>query len=362
MQHDLPDVTDLLARRAEIPRGRWTTDRWGRLVAGAFVMAFLLPVCLQEGGYGQAFVLLAAGTGAVLVLTALAGWCPFHELFKRLGIKDREEVFAEGLRAHTRLEPRPEAFPPLAPGARALESSPIHEAEEAHEYNRMVRRHGWLLNKPFVDMLSAEHGDLKQARVLDLGTGPGWIPIQLALRHPGWECWAVDVSEDMLALGREHARACGVADRVHFVKAGADSLPFEAGSFDLVVSHFVLHHLPRPETLFDEAARVAGNRGRVVIKDLRRVARLKAAVLLAFSKLVLRYSAAQMKMYRESIAAALTMAEVRASLQRSRLAGADVRGFRGLDFVITSLPARRAPQPERPAAARASRRELARVS
>jgi len=44
----------------------------------------------------------AALTGLQLVVTAVIGWCPFHELIKRLGVKDREEVFAEELRGCVR--------------------------------------------------------------------------------------------------------------------------------------------------------------------------------------------------------------------------------------------------------------------
>ena len=67
---------------------------------------------------------------------------------------------------------------------------------------------------------------------------------------------------------------------------------------------------------------------------MRRQPRWKAALLLFFSKHVLRYSPLQLHMYRESLAAALTFGEARAALARSRLALGAVRGFRGLDFVI----------------------------
>ncbi len=130
-------------------------------------------------------------------------------------------------------------------GSRVLESSPVHEAEEADEYGAMIRRHAWLLNQPMVTMLSKT--GLTRGRVLDIGTGPGWIPVELALRHPQWEIWAVDPSEDMLTHAEEAARRAGVSSRMHFIKGEAGALPFERGMFDLVYSHFVLHHLPRPK-------------------------------------------------------------------------------------------------------------------
>src|SRR5262249_157628 len=91
---------------------------------------------------------------------------------------------------------------------RILESSPVHPADEAVEYDGMVRRHAGLLNRPFVTMLGRL--GLERGRVLDLGTGPGWIPIELAERQPGWEIWGIDCSQDMLDRARSHAAAAGV--------------------------------------------------------------------------------------------------------------------------------------------------------
>ncbi|MFH1023162.1 MAG: class I SAM-dependent methyltransferase [Planctomycetota bacterium] len=221
-----------------------------------------------------------------------------------------------------------------APRSRILESRPVHLSEEAVEYDAMVRRYLWLLNRPFVEIVSRL--GLERGRVLDVGTGPGWIPIELALRHPGWEIWAVDASEDMLTRARRHAREAGVDGRVHFVHGDATDLPFETGEFDLSVSHFMLHHITRPEFLFNEMARVTRGGGRVLIKDLLRQPKWKASFLLAFSKRVLGYNEGQLRMYRESMASAFTVEEVRAALKNSRLCMSNIRGFRGLDFVVAA--------------------------
>src|SRR5262245_5628288 len=186
---------------------------------------------------------------------------------------------------------------------RVLEPHPIPEAEESASYDAMVRRQRGRLNRAFVDFV--QHIGLERGRVLDIGTGPGWIPIELAARQPGWEIWGLDASADMLALAERHASATGVADRVHFVAGDATDLPFDDGMFDLVISHFTLHHVDRPEQLFNEAARVVRGGGKVVIKDLRRPPRWQAALLVAFSRYVLGQTTSQLQMYRDSLAAAL---------------------------------------------------------
>ncbi len=220
----------------------------------------------------------------------------------------------------------------ISPRPRILESSPIHETDEAVEYDAMVRRHFGLLNRPFVKMILAEGPE--KACVLDIGTGPGWIPVELALQRPEWEIWGMDISADMVERARCHAVEAGVADRVHFSCGSATRLPFQNGDFDMVTSHFMLHHLDQPELLFNEMARVTRGGGRILIKDLVRQANWKAAFLLMFSKYVLRYSELQLQMYRESMTAALTFSELRRALKNSRLNMADVSSFRGLDFIV----------------------------
>jgi hypothetical protein len=88
--------------------------------------------------------------------------------------------------------------------------------------------------------------------------------------------------------------------------------------------------------MFDEAARVVRGGGKVIIKDLARPARWKAALLLTFTRYLGGYSRMQQQMYRESLGAALTVTEVRRTLQHSGLAMARVRGCRGLDYIIVS--------------------------
>ena len=223
-----------------------------------------------------------------------------------------------------------------AKGGRILESSPVHEREEASEYDDMVQRHQRLLNRPFVHLISKAMRGRKNITVLDVGTGPGWIPIELARQHPTWTIHALDASADMLERGRMHAERAGVAERIHFHKGDALDLPFEPGRFDLAVSHFMLHHLAEPEKLFNAMQRVCKPNGQVMIKDLRRQAAWKSALLMGFSKHVLRYSGEQLRMYRESLDAALTIDEVKVALRRSNLSEARVKGFRGLDFIIHS--------------------------
>ena len=80
----------------------------------------------------------------------------------------------------------------------------------------------------------------KTPSILDIGTGSGCIAITLALRLPGAQVTAADVSPDALDVARRNAEAHGVAGRIRFVEADALDASFAekaGGPFDLVISN-----------------------------------------------------------------------------------------------------------------------------
>ena len=75
------------------------------------------------------------------------------------------------------------------------------------------------------------------ATILDLGTGSGAIALGLAHHYPEAKVTAVDRSDEALALARENAAACGLAERVTLQRSNwFDGLPPEA-RFDLIVAN-----------------------------------------------------------------------------------------------------------------------------
>ena len=93
-------------------------------------------------------------------------------------------------------------------------------------------------------------------RVLDLGTGTGAAAFEAARRFPSAEVVGVDLAEQMLAQARLKTPS-ELAGRVTFQAADAERLPFDDGSFDLVL---LANMIP----FFDELARVVAPGGHVV--------------------------------------------------------------------------------------------------
>ncbi len=112
--------------------------------------------------------------------------------------------------------------------------------------------------------------------VLDVGCGRGLLLVGAAKRLTSGRATGVDrwvtgaVTSNRPEAALENARAEGVIDRVEACEGDARSLPFAAGSFDVVVSNFVLHEMDtraQRDTMLREIARVLRPGGRVALCD-----------------------------------------------------------------------------------------------
>ena len=113
------------------------------------------------------------------------------------------------------------------------------------------------------ESLDAVEG-LEVRRVLDVGCGAGQelLPFATAL---GAQCVGMDVAEEVGLAGRELFAAHAPAARVAFVRATAESLPFEAGSFDVAVCRLALPYTDNARCL-GELSRVLRPGGALLLK------------------------------------------------------------------------------------------------
>jgi ubiquinone/menaquinone biosynthesis C-methylase UbiE len=106
-----------------------------------------------------------------------------------------------------------------------------------------------------------------EARVLDVGTGPGVLLVELAKLRSDLDLTGVDLSSDMVTKAARNVVRFG--ERVRVQVADVANLPFPDGSFDLVVSSLSMHHWDHPEAAAPELARVLRPGGRIHIYDMR---------------------------------------------------------------------------------------------
>ncbi len=92
------------------------------------------------------------------------------------------------------------------------------------------------------------------ARSLEIGAGTGYFTLNLMRAGLIERATCTDISPGMLATLGANAARLGLT--VETVGADAERLPFADGSFELVLGHAVLHHIPDLPTAFGELARV----------------------------------------------------------------------------------------------------------
>ena len=108
-------------------------------------------------------------------------------------------------------------------------------------------------------------------RILDLGTGPGYLLIEIAKRDHNFQIDGIDPLLKSIKISRKNAMRAGVGDRIHFEIGDANKLRFKENSYDMIVSTGAFHELKNPIKVLNECYRVLKPGGEVFIHDPARV-------------------------------------------------------------------------------------------
>jgi ubiquinone/menaquinone biosynthesis C-methylase UbiE len=112
----------------------------------------------------------------------------------------------------------------------------------------------------------ALQGEALEGEVLEIGGGSGAMAAQLARSHPTIRLTVTDFDDGMVAAAGD--RLAPLGGRVTARQADATALPFEAATFDAVLSFIMLHHVIEWERAIEEAVRVLRPGGLLVGYDL----------------------------------------------------------------------------------------------
>jgi len=117
-------------------------------------------------------------------------------------------------------------------------------------YNATVAK---VLRKPEAKIANDIVEKMGNGTILDLGSGTGYLSIEIAKRSPNLQVYGIDLGRQMVKIARRHAKGI---DNARFVFGNAAKLPFKDNSIDLVVSTGASHHWKTPRIVFDECYRV----------------------------------------------------------------------------------------------------------
>lgn len=169
---------------------------------------------------------------------------------------------------------------------------------------------------------------VNRGRALDVGTGPGYVAVEVARGQPGLQIVGLDLATPMVEQARRYAAWAGFDGRGMWPRADGHRLPFPDESFDLVFSSFALHHWEDPVRVLDEMARVLRPGGRYYVADLCREPNLFQRLFAYASIPALSLAFGSYRGYGgyyESLRAGYTRAEAEELLSRSALPPGQVR-------------------------------------
>ena len=105
-------------------------------------------------------------------------------------------------------------------------------------------------------------------KVLDAGCGTGALLMTLKERYPGVVASGLDPDETALEIAKRKSKGKGLDIKWHL--GFMEGMPFEDGSFDIVISTLAFHHI-NPEKKLQalmECRRVLRPTGRMVLVDI----------------------------------------------------------------------------------------------
>ena len=226
---------------------------------------------------------------------------------------------------------------------RTLEPEVMDTATEAADYDSMDHSS---VNRIFVDdLLSAAHvagfGDRltsrsERLRVLDVGTGTAQITIEFCQRPVNVDMVAIDLAVEMLLLAEQNIRDAGLHGSILLKHVDAKKLPFGDGEFDWVISNSIVHHIPEPIDCLREMQRVLKPGGLLFVRDLLRPDSSEQV-----EHLVQTYAGndndEQQQLFRQSLHAALTPAEMAELMQSLGWPGSTVEQTSDRHWTMTAI-------------------------
>lgn len=149
---------------------------------------------------------------------------------------------------------------------RVLEPELMVDAEQVRIYSEADFEEE---NQGFVDRFLSSYDDLNHAKVIDLGCGPGDIPVRLARGHATVHILGIDASQPMITIAEQAVRKAGLTERITLLCQRFQDvrLPNPA---DAIISNSLLHHVPNPFQFWYAIKTIAKPGAPVLVMDLIR--------------------------------------------------------------------------------------------
>ncbi|MBD2000994.1 class I SAM-dependent methyltransferase [Leptolyngbya sp. FACHB-541] len=169
-----------------------------------------------------------------------------------------EAVYQGHLEGKGELELNPDLDIPIHQRKTNIHRMPggyLHEPEDSfgsgvlYDHGVFLYGRGWFgplndeLGQTLIHQVLAQHyPDFQPHMILDLGCSVGHSTLPYASTYPQAQVWGIDLGSSLLRYAIARARVLN--QTVHFSQQNAENTEFPDQSFDLVVSHILLHEIP----------------------------------------------------------------------------------------------------------------------
>lgn len=155
-------------------------------------------------------------------------------------------------------------------GGKLTEQQELWGEERAEKHARWAKIGSRVVYVPFAKKIVNCVGPLERdSTVVDLGTGPGLLSIELSRLWPQAKVIGVDLSTEMLKIARKNADEAGVTNYETGL-GKAEEIPIESTSVNLVVTQSSFHEWEDPQKGLSEIFRVLKPGGSLILKDYNR--------------------------------------------------------------------------------------------
>lgn len=157
--------------------------------------------------------------------------------------------------------------------------NPYHEGEKAAQveamfdniaptYDKLNHRLSWDIDRGWRKKAILQLQPCQPQSILDIATGTGDFAILAAqMLHPK-RLVGADISDGMMAVGRQKVKRLGLQDTISFAKEDCLALSYPDGTFDAVTAAFGIRNFADLEKGLSEMCRVLKKGGHLSIAEL----------------------------------------------------------------------------------------------
>ncbi len=108
-------------------------------------------------------------------------------------------------------------------------------------------------------------------KVMDMATGTGDLALEIVRQRPDASVVGIDISRDMLGIGREKVAAAGLEDHIEMVVGASERIRFPDDTFDAATVAFGVRNFEDTVGGLREMCRVVRPGGTIVVLEFSRI-------------------------------------------------------------------------------------------